>query len=88
MAKTKVRAGENVWVRYADEYGTIAETCIQPDWPEVGEDEENDWYPLYAEPRVQGDTYTYYNGSSDWVKAANAAMASAANSNFRRSQSF
>lgn len=42
-------------------------------------------YPVYAPSRVTGSSYTPYDakdGSAEWVKAANKAMASVARGNF------
>lgn len=43
------------------------------------------WYPVISASRVKGAKYTpYTKGSPEWVKAANAALASAAQENFER----
>jgi hypothetical protein len=76
------RAGKNVWGR-CDAWGNVAEFTTSEEWPEG-----DGWFPHYPESRVKGDTYEYYNGRSTWEQAANEAMASAANSNFRRQQSY
>lgn len=77
----KVRTGENVWVRLADsgvsEELEIVQKVVQP------EDPGSEFVPHYNPRRVTGSSYEYYEGSSDWVREANRAMASKANYNFR-----
>lgn len=82
MATLKARAGKNVWGR-CDNWGNVVEYAKTDERPE-GEG----WFPHYPESRVRGDTYEYYNGRSEWEIAANEAMASAANSNFRRQYTY
>lgn len=78
------RAGKNAWVKWGGRDGdTIVAYARSEDRPE-GEG----WAPYYPAGRVRGDTYEYYNGRSDWEIAANESMASEANSNFRRGQSY
>ena len=77
----KVKAGRNVWARF-DLIGNVIE------WRKSNECPGDDWSPHYNAARVRGDTYEYYDGNDEWTRAANAAMASAANSNFRRQQTF
>jgi hypothetical protein len=79
----KVRAGKNVWVRWGGYEGTTVMEVIHSD-----ERPEGEFAPFYPASRVRGDTYEYYDGRSEWEIAANAAMASEANSNFRRGQSY
>lgn len=66
------KAGKNVWV---SELGTMQKSVDRPG---------NRWYPAVPAYRVQGDTYQPYQGSSQWVRMANASMAEDANYNFRR----
>lgn len=73
-----MKAGKNVWGR-CDYRGEVVEYCRNEDWPEG-----DGWFPHYNPRRVQGDTYEYYPGWTVWEQAANAAMAQAANDNFRR----
>ena len=76
------RAGKNVWGR-VDAWGNVVEFTTSDEWPEG-----DGWFPHYPESRVKGDAYSYYNGRSTWEQAANEAMASQANSNFRRQGSY
>jgi hypothetical protein len=77
------RAGKNAWVQWGGRDGdTIVAYARSEEWP--GEN----WSPYYPASRVKGDTYEYYNGRSTWEIAANESMASEANSNFRRGQSY
>jgi hypothetical protein len=76
--KTKTaRAGKNVWGR-CDDWGNVVEFVKSSEWPEG-----DGWFAHYPASRVTGDSYEYYTGQSEWEQAANAAMASQANSNFR-----
>jgi hypothetical protein len=77
------RAGKNVWVQWGGYEGTTVIALVQSDTRPDGE-----WSPFYPASRVRGDTYEYYNGRSEWEIEANAAMASEANSNFRRQGSY
>lgn len=77
------RAGKNAWARWG---GYNGDTVVAFQRSETRPGEE--WGPLYPASRVKGDTYYAYAGRSEWEIAANAAMASEANSNFRRGQSY
>ena len=73
------RAGKNVWVRWGGRDGDMVVELVRSESRPEGE-----WSPFYPASRVRGDTYEYYDGRSEWEIEANAAMASEANSNFRR----
>lgn len=81
-AVTTARAGKNIWGR-VDDWGNVVEFVSAATRP-AGDG----WFAHYPESRVTGDRYAAYNGRSEWEIAANAAMASAANSTFRRGQSY
>ncbi len=66
-----LKNGENVWI---NQEGTRVRSTTRP----TGE-----WFPAWSARRIHGDRYEYYNGSSDWINAANASMKQAANDNFR-----
>jgi hypothetical protein len=72
------RAGRGAWVQWGGEYGNVIIAYVRGECP------SGDWSPYYPASRVRGDSYTPYEGSDEWTKAANAAMKSEANSNFRR----
>lgn len=76
------RAGKNVWGR-VDDWGDVVGYVVSSEMPEG-----DGWFAHYPASRVRGDTYEYYTGRSEWEQEANRAMASAANSNFRRQQSY
>jgi hypothetical protein len=78
-----IRAGKGVWVRWG---GYDGETIIAAVRSETKPDGD-EWAPYFPASRVMGDSYSYYEGRSEWEQAANAAMASEANSNFCRGQS-
>lgn len=83
MANQQVtRAGKNVWGR-VDAWGNVVEFVKAEEMPDG-----DGWFAHYPASRVRGDTYEYYTGQSEWEQEANRAMASAANSNFRRGQSY
>jgi hypothetical protein len=86
----KVRAGKGVWAKWGGPEGKTVVAVLKSDTnPNTDEEIPGEgWTPLYPASRVTGDTYEYYNGRSEWEVAANAAMSSEANSNFRRGQSF
>lgn len=77
------RAGKNVWVQWGGYDGDTVVALVRSEARPDGE-----WSPFYPASRVRGDTYEYYNGRSEWEIEANAAMASEANSNFRRQGSY
>jgi len=78
MSKLVLRAGKYVWGR-VDDWGMVTEYVTAESMP-AGDG----WFAHYPARRVRGDTYEHYYGPSDWEVAANAAMASAANTAFRR----
>jgi hypothetical protein len=80
----KVRAGKNVWVQFDDINNDIVVAWVRSTEQPAGEN----WTPLYPARRVSDHQYQYYAGGSEWEQAANAAMASEANRNFRRGQSY
>lgn len=74
-----MRNGKNVWINSdldSDDLGQMVKAT--PD-----ELPEGQWQAAYAESRVNGDTYTPYQGGDEWSQNANAAMAREANYNFR-----
>lgn len=83
-----MKAQQNLWALMTMDGATI-DTVVQADRP-ANADETGyaEWVPVYAEGRITGDRYQPYNGSSEWVQAANEAMASKANSNFRRGNGY
>jgi hypothetical protein len=72
------RAGKNVWGR-CDDWGQVVEFVAADEMPDG-----DGWFAHYPASRVRGDTYEPYAGRTAWECEANAAMASKANSNFRR----
>lgn len=73
----KVQTQENIMSKYTNKWlnydtNEIIVSEIRPDGEYI--------YPLYAESRVniRKNTYIPYDGNSEWVKAANKAMAKAA----------
>jgi hypothetical protein len=80
----KVRAGKGVWARFGGYDGDTVVAWVRSTEQPAGEG----WAPLYPASRVSGHQYEYYTGGTEWEQAANAAMASEANSNFRRDQSY
>lgn len=74
------RAGKNAWVKWGGREGTTIMAYARSDERPDGEG----WSPYYPAGRVTGDSYSYYEGRSEWEIAANAAMADEANANFRR----
>jgi hypothetical protein len=72
------RAGRGAWVQWGGDDGNVIIAYAR------GERPSGDWSPYYPASRVRGDSYTPYEGSGAWEQAANAAMASEANANFRR----
>lgn len=74
------RAGIGAWVRWGGEDGETIIAYVRSDARPAGEG----WAPYYPASRVSGDSYEYYTGRSAWEIAANEAMASEANANFRR----
>lgn len=85
-----MKARENLWALVTnDERAKVLATAVQPDEPENSDETGwTNWVPVYAQGRVTGDRYQPYSGTSEWVEAANAAMASRANSNFRRNSGY
>ena len=81
-----MKARENRWA-LVDGNGNTIKTMVQADQPE-NEDETGwtSWVPVYAKSRITGSSYLPYSGSSEWVHAANAAMADEANYNFRAAE--
>lgn len=77
------RAGKNAWARWGGYNGDVVVAVVRSETRPAGE-----WSPLYPASRVTGDSYTYYDGRTEWERAANEAMASEANSNFRRQGSY
>lgn len=65
-----IRNGKNVWVNEDGSIKVKSETR-----PSDGR-----WYPAYPQSRVHGNSYEYYDGTSEWEKAANKAMANATRS--------
>jgi hypothetical protein len=41
-----------------------------------------EWHPVWAASRVRGDSYTPYDGHTEWDQMANREMAETARSNF------
>ena len=65
--------GVNIWIDA--ETGKKIKSATRP--------AEGEWFAAYAQSRVRGDHYTPYQGKSEWVRAANAGMKSAAAYNFQ-----
>lgn len=77
------RAGKNAWVQWGGYEGTTVVAFVRSE-----ERPDGEWSPFYPASRVKGDAYEYYDGRSEWERAANESMASEANSNFRRQGSY
>lgn len=75
---SKQRAGINKWINC---FGQVVVSEKRP--RTVNLPPAEDFAPFYSPSRVRGANYTPYAGSSEWVKAANQAMAEAAASNWQ-----
>ena len=65
-----VRAGKNVWVRWNSyAHGMISE------WVKASKRPEGEgWTPYYPANRITRQHFRYYEGHSEWERAANEAM--------------
>lgn len=68
-----MKNGINVWVNAVTGEKVKSETRPEGEY----------WFAAYPEYRVRGYKFTPYLGHSEWEKAANAAMKSAAQYNFQ-----
>lgn len=68
--------------------GSHPNTC--PKCGNGDDDQFGGFWPLYSERRMHRSRFTYepYDGSSDWVHEANAAMANSMQSTFVASQMY
>lgn len=78
LRRVSPRAGRGAWVQWGGEYGDVIVAYVRGECPGA------DWSPYYPASRVTGDMYQPYDGNGEWERAANAAMKSEANANFRR----
>jgi hypothetical protein len=72
----EMRNGKGKWVSASGEEVKSAE------YPDVEPQDGFRWFPAYNPRRVQGDSYTPYEGSDDWTRAANRAMSLEARDNW------
>lgn len=77
---SKRTTGRNIWTNID---GVVIAVSEDRPTPKTDAELEDGCYPAYNPRRVRGDRYEPYTGSSEWVQAANEAMANAANYNFR-----